>query len=133
LGDLFKGLLPVYIARMLDMPSELLAITGIAAFIGHLYPIFFEFKGGKGVATSVGVLLGFSWILGVAVMLTWIAVYKIGKISSLAALIAAILAPFYAWFLIGDMALVSASVVMTIVLLWRHTSNIKRLLSGSEA
>ena len=133
LGDLLKGLLPVYAANVLGVSAELLAATGLAAFLGHLFPVFFKFKGGKGVATSVGVLLGFSWPLGFAVMATWIAVYKFGKISSLAALTASILAPVYAWFIDGQQAIVAISLVMTVFLLWRHKSNIQRLLSGQEA
>lgn len=132
LGDLLKGLIPVYIAKLLGLPLELLAATGLAAFFGHLYPVFFGFKGGKGVATSVGVLLGFSWGLGFSVMGTWILIYKLGKISSLAALIASILSSIYAWFIVGDAAIVTASVIMTVFLLWRHESNIQRLLSGEE-
>ncbi len=132
LGDLLKGLIPVYAARMLDVPVELLAATGLAAFIGHLYPVFFGFQGGKGVATSIGVLLGFAWLLGFAFVATWLAVYKIGKISSLSALIASILSPLCAWFIVGDMTLVAATVVMTALLLWRHESNIRRLLGREE-
>ena len=132
LGDLFKGLIPVYAARISEFPVEFLAVTGIAAFIGHLYPVFFKFKGGKGVATSMGVLLGFSWVLGFSVMATWLLIYKVGKISSLAALIAFILAPIYVWLMVGDATLVVASVVMTVFLLWRHKSNIQRLMAGSE-
>ncbi len=133
LGDLLKGLLPVYIANRLAIPFDILALTGIAAFMGHLYPIFFDFKGGKGVATSAGILLGFSWLLGFAVIATWILIYKLGKISSLAALIAAVLAPIYVWLIVGNSQLIIASVVMTVVLLWRHKSNIQRLLAGSES
>jgi len=132
LGDMLKGLIPVYIANALEVPLELLALTGLAAFMGHLYPAFFGFKGGKGVATSVGVLLGFSWVLGLAFMGTWLLIYKLGKISSLSALIASILSPVYAWFIVGDAKVVAASVVMTVFLLWRHKSNIQRLLAGEE-
>ncbi|MFA6164116.1 MAG: glycerol-3-phosphate 1-O-acyltransferase PlsY [Methylobacter sp.] len=132
LGDMLKGLIPVYIANALEVPLELLAVTGLAAFMGHLYPAFFGFKGGKGVATSVGVLLGFSWVLGLAFMGTWLLIYKLGKISSLSALIASILSPVYAWFIVGDAKVVAASVVMTVFLLWRHKSNIQRLLAGEE-
>ena len=131
-GDLVKGLIPVYIARMYGVPSELLALTGLAAFLGHLYPVFFAFQGGKGVATSAGVLLGFSWWLGLAFMVTWIAMYKFGKISSLSALIASILSSVYAWLIVGDGVLVAACAVMTLLLLWRHRTNIQRLLAGSE-
>jgi glycerol-3-phosphate acyltransferase PlsY len=132
-GDLVKGLIPVYAAKMFGVPVEVLAAAGIAAFLGHLYPIFFKFEGGKGVATSVGVLLGFSWFLGLAFIATWLAVYKLGKISSLSALVASVLSPLYAWFIVGDMTLVIASLVMTVLLLWRHKSNIQRLLSGAES
>jgi len=132
LGDLLKGLLPVYAGKMLGVPMELLALIGLAAFMGHLYPVFFGFKGGKGVATSVGVLLGFAWLLGGAVIATWLLAYKIGKISSLSALVASVLSSLYAWFLIGDTAIVSTTAVMTVFLLWRHKANIERLLTGEE-
>jgi len=132
LGDLLKGLLPAYVANVLGVSVEVLALTGVAAFFGHLYPIFFGFKGGKGVATSVGVMLGFSWVLGFSAMGTWILVYKAGKISSLAALVASVLSPLYAWFIVGDTVIVMACAVMTAVLLWRHRSNIERLLKGEE-
>ena len=133
LGDLLKGLIPVYIAKVLGAPSEIVAFTGLAAFLGHLYPVFFQFKGGKGVATSVGVLLGFSWLLGLAVMATWTLIYKIGKISSLSALIASVLSSAYAWYLTGDANLVGVAACMTVLLLWRHKSNIRRLLAGEES
>ncbi|MDD5272964.1 MAG: glycerol-3-phosphate 1-O-acyltransferase PlsY [Methylovulum sp.] len=132
LGDLLKGLLPVYAGKLLGVPTEWLALIGLAAFMGHLYPVFFGFKGGKGVATSVGVLLGFSWALGGAVLATWLLIYKIGKISSLSALLASLLSPLYAWFVVGDINITIASAVMMMFLLWRHKTNIERLLAGEE-
>jgi glycerol-3-phosphate acyltransferase PlsY len=132
LGDLLKGLLPVYAAHVYGVTVELLAIIGLAAFMGHLYPVFFRFKGGKGVATSIGVLLGFSWLLGFAFIGTWLLIYKLGKISSLSALCASILSPVYAWFIVGDVSIVAAATVMMAFLLWRHKSNIQRLLNGEE-
>lgn len=132
LGDLLKGLIPVYAANILGVSAEFLAATGLAAFIGHLYPIYFGFKGGKGVATSIGVLLGFSWPLGFAFIVTWLLVYKLGKISSLSALIASVLSPVYAWLIIGNITFIISTLVMTLLLLWRHKSNIQRLLSGEE-
>ncbi|MEY3807171.1 MAG: acyl-phosphate glycerol 3-phosphate acyltransferase [Pseudomonadota bacterium] len=132
LGDTLKGLFPVYVANVLGLPAELIAATGVAAFMGHLYPVFFGFKGGKGVATSVGVLLGFSWLLGFAFMATWFLIYKLGKISSLSALVASSLSPIFAWFIVGDKSIVAASALMMIFLLWRHKSNIQRLLAGEE-
>jgi acyl phosphate:glycerol-3-phosphate acyltransferase len=133
LGDLLKGLLPVYAAKLLNVPVEVLAATGLAAFMGHLYPVFFKFEGGKGVATSIGVLLGFSWLLGFAFVGTWLIIYKLGKISSLSALVASVLSPLYAWFIVGDVTLVGASLVMTVLLVWRHKSNIQKLLAGDES
>lgn len=132
LGDSLKGLIPVYAANVLGVSAELVAATGLAAFMGHLYPVFFGFKGGKGVATSVGVLLGFFWVLGLAFMATWYLIYKLGKISSLSALVASSLSPIFAWYITGDEAIVVASVIMTVFLLWRHKSNIQRLLAGQE-
>lgn len=132
LGDMLKGLIPVYLAKASGLPAELVSITGLAAFMGHLYPILFGFKGGKGVATSVGVLLGYSWLLGLAFMVTWFLIYKLGKISSLSALVASILSPVFAWFIAGNEAFVIASVIMMIFLLWRHKRNIQRLLAGEE-
>ena len=124
LGDLLKGLLPVYVAGLMGVSLELLAAIGLAAFLGHLYPVFFKFKGGKGVATSIGVLLGF---VG-----TWLLIYKVGKISSLSALCASIISPLYAWLIVGDASVVMASFIMMVFLLWRHKSNIKRLINGDE-
>lgn len=132
LGDLLKGFIPVYVANLLGVSVDLLAVIGLAAFMGHLYPIFFRFKGGKGVATSIGVLLGFSWLLGFAFIGTWLLIYKVGKISSLSALCASVLSPLYAWFMLGDIFIVGASAIMMIFLLWRHKSNIQRLLNGEE-
>jgi glycerol-3-phosphate acyltransferase PlsY len=132
LGDLLKGLIPVYAAHLSGVTNELLAGVGLAAFAGHLYPAFFNFKGGKGVATSIGVLLGFSWLLGFAFIGTWLLIYKISKISSASALCASILSPVYAWFIVGDAAIVGAATIMMVFLLWRHKSNIQRLLAGEE-
>jgi glycerol-3-phosphate acyltransferase PlsY len=132
LGDLLKGLIPVYIANLRGVSVGLLVSIGLAAFLGHLYPVFFKFKGGKGVATSIGVLLGFSWLLGFAFIGTWLLIYKVGKISSVSALCASVLSPVYAWFISGDIVVVGASGVMMVLLLWRHKSNIQRLLNGEE-
>ena len=132
LGDLLKGLLPVYVAGLMGVSLELLAAIGLAAFLGHLYPVFFKFKGGKGVATSIGILLGFSWLLGFAFIGTWLLIYKLGKISSLSALCASFMSPVYAWFIVGDTSIVSAAFIMMVFLLWRHKSNIKRLMNGEE-
>ncbi len=131
-GDALKGLIPVLIAQLLDVNSLLLSLVVVAAFIGHLYPVFFNFKGGKGVATSLGVSLGVNVFLGLAILATWLLVYKIGKVSSLSALVAAILAPFYVWLIMGDQYLIITFTLTTLLLLWRHKSNIQKLLQGTE-
>lgn len=133
LGDALKGLLPVLLAKALAVDSMVLSMVVFAAFLGHLYPIFFEFKGGKGVATSLGVTLGVAWLLGLVVAATWFVVYKIGRISSLAALVAATLTPLYVWLIVGDVKLIITFTVISLILLWRHKSNIQRLLAGQES
>ncbi len=132
-GDCFKGLIPVLLVRLYGVPDMVLAGVGLAAFLGHLYPVFFAFQGGKGVATSLGVFLGISWGLGLAIFATWLVVYKLSKISSLSALIAAVLAPVYVWLVSGSQELVVMSVIITGLLFWRHQANIQRLLAGEEA
>jgi acyl phosphate:glycerol-3-phosphate acyltransferase len=132
-GDAMKGLLPVLLAKALAVDSLILSLVVFAAFLGHLYPIFFDFKGGKGVATSLGVALGVAWLLGLAVFGTWFVVYKIGKISSLSALVAATLAPLYVWLIVGDVSLVVTFGIISLILLWRHKGNIQRLLAGQES
>ncbi len=132
LGDALKGLVPVLTAKILGVDSLLLSAVVFAAFLGHLYPVFFGFNGGKGVATSLGVSLGVAWLLGLAVSATWFVIYKIGRISSLAALVTAVLSPGYVWLITGDSNLVISFALISIILLWRHKSNIQRLLAGEE-
>jgi len=135
LGDMLKGLLPVLAARFLDVPTLILGLTGFAAFIGHLYPVFFGFKGGKGVATMLGVMFGLHWAVGLATALTWLVMAKVFRISSLSALVATLLAPLYVFiFMRNDrpLSLVVITGCMTLILFWRHRSNIRNLLSGKE-
>lgn len=131
-GDFIKGLIPVLVARYLEASELVVALVGLAAFIGHLFPVFFHFKGGKGVATMLGVLFGFSWMVGLATALTWLFVAKVLKISSLSALIATLLAPVYLWWLAPSNPLIIITAIMTAILYWRHRSNIQNLLSGKE-
>ena len=133
LGDAAKGLVPVLLAKSLGAGPLIVGLTGLAAFVGHLFPVFFGFKGGKGVATALGVLSGFSWLMGLGVSATWIGVAYISKFSSLAALVAAVLAPVYAWLWAGSPVLTAVTSVMTVLLLWRHRPNIERLLKGEES
>jgi glycerol-3-phosphate acyltransferase PlsY len=132
-GDMLKGLVPVLIAQLLYVSELALALTGIAAFLGHLYPVFFGFKGGKGVATMLGVCFGFHWGVGLATALTWLIMAKVFKISSLSALVATLLAPFYVLLIVGNSKpLIITTALMTLILFWRHRSNIQNLLSGKE-
>jgi glycerol-3-phosphate acyltransferase PlsY len=130
--DLLKGLLPVLLARALDAPLEIQATVAFAAFLGHLYPVFFRFQGGKGVATALGVLLGLNWLVGLATIATWLVVAFLFRISSLAALTAILLTPAFFWLLDRQAPLLLAAAVITLMLFWRHRSNIRKLLDGTE-
>ena len=132
LGDAAKGLLPVLVARALGAEPIIVASVGIAAFLGHLFPIFFQFKGGKGVATALGVLLGFAWPLGLAAAATWITVAILSRISSLAALVSAAATPAYAWVLTHSSEFTVATISLALLLIWRHRANIGRLIRGEE-
>ncbi len=131
-GDSLKGLIPMLVAHLLEAPSAILALTGMAAFLGHLYPLFFGFKGGKGVATALGVQFGLHWMIGGAVALIWLFVAKVMNISSLAALIAMTLAPLVVWLVWPAPELLVMQFALSLVLFWRHRSNIQNLLSGAE-
>lgn len=131
-GDTLKGVVPVLLARAFDAGEGVLALVGGAALAGHLYPVYFNFQGGKGVATAFGVLLGLAWPVALALLTTWLLIAKVFKISSLAALSAAVLAPVYMWWLRPEPAFMMLIFVISVVLLWRHRSNIQRLLSGAE-
>lgn len=131
-GDLLKGLLPVLLARWVGLDATALALTALAAFLGHLYPVFFGFAGGKGVATAFGGILGLSWPTALAALLLWLAMAFVARISSLAALTAATLAPLFAWgFGIRGAPFVIVLLMVGLVI-WRHRSNIKNLVSGAE-
>ena len=131
-GDMLKGFLPSLIAVLMEMPSEVIAAAGIAAFLGHLYPVFYGFAGGKGVATLFGVLLGTHWLVGLSTVAIWLIIAKIFKISSLSALIAALAAPMLVWFIMQSTIITLTTATMTLLLYWRHRSNIANLLSGKE-
>ncbi|BCO32195.1 glycerol-3-phosphate acyltransferase [Thiohalobacter sp. COW1] len=132
LGDMLKGLVAVLIARAFTDEPAVLAAVMLAAFLGHLYPVFFGFKGGKGVATALGVLLGLSGWLGLAAILTWLTVAVITRISSLSALVTAAAAPLYTFYWLGEPALAGAVALMAVLLFWRHRGNIRNLMDGTE-
>ena len=136
LGDCVKGVVPVALAVYLSEPLGLgdagVALISLAVFAGHLWPLFFRFKGGKGVATALGVLLGLNPILGGATLLTWIVIAYAFRYSSLAALISALFAPFYYTLLFGLNPIGFAVLVMSALLMWRHRQNIGNLIAGRE-
>ena len=131
-GDVLKGLAPVLLLRYLQAPDALIAAAGLAAFSGHLYPLFFGFHGGKGVATLIGVLLAFHWLLGAAFVVTWLLLALLSRYASLAAVTAALSAPAYCWLMIPSPYFLAGVSLMSAVLIWRHRSNIKLLLAGKE-
>jgi len=136
-GDGAKGWLAVFLAQWwtgqsavggLDVP-----LAGVAVFLGHLFPVFHGFKGGKGVATAAGVLVAFNAWLGLATLATWAAIFAFFRISSLAALVAAVFAPLYAFWLFGLRPVFPAVIAIAVLLAWRHKDNFRRLLSGAES
>ncbi len=137
LGDAAKGWLAVFLAIRFaphDAPGLLLvALVSLAVFLGHVFPVLLKFKGGKGVATALGVLLALSGWLGLAVLVTWLIVALVLRYSSLAALVAAVAAPVYAMLLHLRPELIVAVAAMSLLLIWRHKSNIQNLLTGKES
>ena len=136
LGDLLKGLIVVliasYVMHGIDGGEAIVGICGVLAVIGHIYPIFFKFKGGKGVATALGVLLGFNPWLALLVIVTWFVVFKLTKISALAAVIGCALAPLYAYVLFGNTSYFGATLIIAVFVIFKHRSNIMRMVKGQE-
>lgn len=141
IGDALKGYIAVMLARVLLGDESLTSTLGswvlsgvvIAVFLGHLFPIFHGFKGGKGVATACGILFGINWILGAATLSTWIIVAMFMRYSSLAALAAAVFGPIYFVFLFGFQPMGAALLGVCALLIWRHRSNIQNLMNGTES
>lgn len=141
IGDALKGYIAVMLARILlgdeslssTLDSWVLCGVVIAVFLGHLFPIFHGFKGGKGVATACGILFGINWVLGLATLSTWIIVAMFMRYSSLAALAAAVFGPIYFVFLFGLQPMGWALLVICLLLIWRHRSNIQNLMNGTES
>ena len=132
LGDGCKGFLPTLVAVYFSFPSWVVACVMLAALLGHIFPVFFGFKGGKGVATAMGAYLGLAWPVGAILISTWALVIAITRISSLGAIVATIASPLVVWFWLQDVPLTTASAIMSVLLLLRHKSNIVRLIQGKE-
>jgi glycerol-3-phosphate acyltransferase PlsY len=131
-GDMLKGFIPVAAVHLISDSAQIFALTAVAAFVGHLYPVFFSFKGGKGVATALGVQFGLHWQFGLAVAAIWLFMAKGLKISSLAALVSMALAPAIIWYIWPSQELLAMQIFISILLFWRHRSNIQNLVSGKE-
>ena len=132
LGDALKGVAAVVLARSLNAPELVVALTGLAAFLGHLFPLFLKFKGGKGVATAAGVLLALDPVVGLAALGTWLAAAVVTRYSSLAALLAALAAPLAVGLSGGDGGQLLVVAVMALGLIAKHWANIQRLMAGQE-
>lgn len=136
-GDAAKGGFALWIAQLVAaryaLAEPTLALVALAAFLGHLFPLFFRFRGGKGVATAAGILLVADWRLGLAVLAAWLLVAAVFRMSSLAAIVAAAVAPFAAWYLSGLAYTTGAVLAMAVLLIWRHRMNIAKLIEGTES
>ncbi len=132
LGDAAKGWLAMWLANLLGADATTAALAGVAAFLGHVFPVFLKFKGGKGVATALGVLIGLDGLLAALVAVTWLAVAFVSRYSSLAAIAAACVAPTLALEKFGIGTISTAVAFMCLLLLWRHRSNIANLAAGTE-
>ncbi len=138
IGDAGKGWIAVFVAKQLawhfDVSDAVIAGVALAVFIGHLYPLYFGLRGGKGVATAGGVLLALDWRVGLGTMATWLIIAFFFRYSSLAALIAALFAPFFAALVVGvDDAYVVCMLAISALLVWRHRANIRHLMAGTES
>ncbi len=131
-GDILKGIVPVAIGHALNLDWQWLGLIGLAALLGHIYPIYYGFKGGKGVATALGIYIALQPIVGIVVILTWMVSALIFNISSLSALIATLLAPLYFFWVTDSIALFLILVAITTVIYWRHRTNIVEIIDGTE-
>jgi len=132
-GDFLKGLLPVLLAHWLQPELLTLALTGFAAFIGHCFPLYFGFRGGKGVATAIAAALGFNWIVGAILIAIWLLFAGVFKISSLAAIISFCALPVLVYWRTQNLEVCIVFVALSVILIWRHKGNIQRLIQGSES
>lgn len=133
IGDAAKGWVAVLVARSLGLPAEMVALVGIAAYLGHVFPVWLGFRGGKGVATGAGVLIAFDWRVGLAVIVVWLAMAVASRYSSLAGMVAALFAPVATWYMLGSGPYLLAVVAMSVVLIARHRENIRKLARGEES
>ena len=135
--DALKGFVPVLLVSLygerFGLGEGTVALVALGAFLGHLWPVFFKFEGGKGVATAAGAIFGMNWMLGVAMLATWLIIAYFTRYSSLAAIVAAAFAPFYQMLIWEAGPIAGVLVLMALLLIWRHEGNIKKLLAGTES
>ena len=132
IGDMLKGLIPVLVISQFQSDTLTIALVGLFAFLGHIFPVYYGFKGGKGVATYYGVILGINWQVGLIAITIWLATAALLKISSLSALVSIFCTPFLLWYFSQSIELTSAVILMSIIAFWRHQNNIKQLIQGTE-
>jgi len=132
IGDMLKGLLPVAVVSTLDANPTAIALTGAGALLGHIYPVYYGFRGGKGVATFYGALLGFNWPSGLGALAIWGLAALFTKISSLSALTSILTAPVMTWYFTGSKELTTTVALMAVLIYWRHRSNIMNIIHGKE-
>ena len=133
LGDALKGTLTVGLAQYFELPPMMVGLIALATIIGHIFPIYYGFKGGKGVATAAGILFMFSWMMGLTILAIWFGVFIIWRYSSLAAIIAGSLSPVIGFFYGIDFYQLMTSSIIALILILRHIENIKRLINGTES
>ncbi len=135
--DALKGYLPVFLALWLGprfgLGETTVALVGLAAFVGHLWPVYFGFRGGKGVATAAGVLFALQPLLALATLVSWVVIAAFFRYASLASIVAALFAPFYQMLIWGAEPVMAAVAPMCVLLIWRHEANIRKLLAGKES
>jgi len=131
-GDVLKGVIPVVLARLLGVDALTLGLVMLAAFLGHLYPVYFGFQGGKGVATAFGVYFAVDPRVGLMIAATWLLVAALTRYSSLSALVATLAAPVFWWWLRPEPELLAAMIALAVLIVWRHRANIARLRAGTE-
>lgn len=131
-GDMLKGLIPVLLVTQLQPQPLSIALAGLFAFLGHLFPVYYGFRGGKGVATYYGVIFAMNWLVGIIVVSIWLSVAAVLRISSLSALVSIFFTPFILWHFSQSSELAAVVALMSILIVWRHLSNIRALLEGTE-
>lgn len=132
IGDIGKGIIPVFVAGLITQDAWILALVAASAFLGHLFPVFFRFTGGKGVATALGVYLALNLWMGLALILTWLITAIAFRYSSLAAILTAVLSPLYTLYFLPQVPFFILSILIAVFLVWRHRSNMQRLFKGKE-